>query len=632
MSGYLLNHFKKIFKSGDVKASIRGFFDYRKKDFAFLWENICVHRKQVLRGVVISLPLAFLSGLMAWIGKNVTQSILDGFDAQAVLFWAVVALAVMMVASVLEVASRTIMTTLTIRITHYIRLRLYDAIQKNSISFHMHYRTGELANLIANDAHTAAAGSIELLSVMLQCPVRILFLLCVMFYFNAFLSLLAIITAPLLAKIIHVISRKARVHEMTFLEKQGQMLGMMIESLTNMRQVKHFGLETVNREHFDTIGNKLIQTRRTATLIKALVSPAGELILGIMLIIMIGISYYQVTHGYTTTAAIVGCLIGFMSLKRPVKALSQSIVELQRAFAAVRRISWTTGIAEHHQDRIVLSAPIESIEFKDVTFSYDGNRPILEGVSLTINGGEHVAVIGPSGAGKTTLSDLINGLYPHSSGEILINGISMTQLDMSSWRNQIGIVSQEPFLFDATIRENVLMGNFSASDTDILNALKEAGCDDMLKRLTDGIDTRVGERGALLSGGERKRVALARIIVRKAALVILDEATSELDSASEQHIIDSIAKWSPRPIIINISHRSSILPQCDRILMVQKRCIWEISHEDAQKFASGSHKGVFPMSSPFREQLPQVKKKSNANLSAHCRLNDRLQSKKTQLS
>ena len=600
---HFLHTHKREKKDHAFKSLTEGFFTIDRRDIAFLWRNICEHQQQVILGLVISLPLALLSGLMAWIGKQVTQSISGGFDADTVLYWAAIALATMMVASILEVASRVVMTTLTVRITHSIRLRLYDAIQTNSIDFHMHYRTGELANLISNDAQVAASGSIELLAVAWQCPIRILFLLGVMFYFNAPLSFLAIITAPLLAKTIHVVSRRARTHEMHYLEHQGQMLGMMIEALTNVRQVKHFGLETRNRDRFDAIGNMLIQTRRTATLIKALVSPAAELILGLMLIMMVGVAYYQITSQQTTTAAIVGCLIASLGLKKPIKLLSQGIVELQRAMAAIRRINWTTDLADKQQQRILVSSPIRSIEMRNVSFSYDGTRPILKDVNLIIRQGEHVAIIGPSGAGKTTLSDLFNGLYPCSSGQIMINDISMSLIDMARWRDQIGIVSQEPFLFDATIRENVLMGNFTASDADILDALKQAGCAEMLNRLPGGIDTRVGERGALLSGGERKRVALARIIVRRAALVILDEATSELDSASEQYILKSMARWTPRPVIINISHRPSILPHCDRIFLVEKKTIREISHEKAQALGSGSRRDSRPFSSPTDKHL-----------------------------
>ena len=561
-----------------------------RRDIRFVWRHIRPYRKEAAIGLVTSLPLAALGGALAYIGKTVTENVTAGFEVRTVMFWSTLALLAVMASSVLEIIGRLVLTTLQARITHDIRLELFDSIQENSISFHMRHSTGELANLIANDAQAASTSSTDFINIALYCPIRILFMLGVMFYFNPLMSLFTLVSAPLLTVAVTRISRKARAQEMRYLRHQGNMLTMMVESLTNVRQVKHFGLETYQRKNFDHEGEVLIQSRKMATLIKSLASPITELILGLLLLAMIAIAYYQVTHELTTTAAIAGCLVAALGIRKPISALSQSLVQLQRAFAAIHRITWTVATNSREMGGEKIDGPIQSIDLDQVSFSYDGGRDVLKEVSLSIIGGEHVAIVGHSGAGKTTLSDLINGFYPCSKGEIRINGIPMKKLDLAHWRDMIGIVSQEPFLFNLSIRDNVRLGNLAVGDEDINHALKAAGCSEMLERLPDGIETMVGERGAVLSGGERKRVALARMFVRKPALMILDEATSELDSQSEHHILETIKQWQPRPLVLNISHRPSILDFCDRVLEVAGGKIHEVAPKTNRK--SGTHVNI----------------------------------------
>ena len=580
-------HFRLKKRKGDGLIKIQtpkgDGFKVNRGDISFVWHHIRPYMKEVALNLAISLPLAGLGGALAYIGKTVTDNITTGFEVRTVMLWSTLALLAVMVSSILEIFGRLIITTIQARITHDIRLDLFDSIQENSISFHMRHNTGELANLIANDAQTAASGSADLINIALTGPIRILFLLGVMFYFNPLLSLFTLISTPLLTVAVARISRKARVQESRYLRHQGNMLTLMVEALTNVRQVKHFGLETYHRNNFDKEGEILIQTRRMATLIKSLSAPIAELVLGLLLLAMIAIAYYQVTHELTTTSAIAGCLVAALSIRKPISGLSRSIVELQRAFAAIHRIRWTVSAYNRETGGQKTDLPIQSIELDKVSFSYDGRRDILKQVSLSIGKGEHIAIIGKSGAGKTTLSDLINGFYPCTAGDIRVNGISMAQLDPAHWRDIIGIVSQEPFLFNLSIKDNIRLGNFSVSDPEIEEALKAAGCGEMLERLPDGIDSMVGERGGVLSGGERKRVALARIFVRKPALMILDEATSELDGQTEQRVLETIATWQPRPIVLNISHRPSILDFCDRVLRVSGGQIEEIDKEQAHQ-------------------------------------------------
>jgi ABC-type multidrug transport system fused ATPase/permease subunit len=193
---------------------------------------------------------------------------------------------------------------------------------------------------------------------------------------------------------------------------------------------------------------------------------------------------------------------------------------------------------------------------------------VLTGLTLDARQGERIGIVGPSGAGKTTFVDLLIGFYPCTAGRILVDGQDLSSLDPASWRRQIGIVSQEPFLFDDTIEENIHLGWSEAGRERIAEAAARAGCEELLARLPDGLATRVGERGSRLSGGERKRVALARALVRPVSILILDEATSELDAAVEERILESVDNLAADLIVFHVSHRPSVLAHCDRAIFL----------------------------------------------------------------
>jgi ATP-binding cassette, subfamily B, bacterial MsbA len=313
------------------------------------------------------------------------------------------------------------------------------------------------------------------------------------------------------------------------------------------------------------------------------VSPITEVINSIAIGLMALLAYYQIQHGLTTPGAVAGCLVAAIGLKKPLKGLSQSLVELQRSFAAVRRITWALGKTSRHTGLAVAEGPVRQLALDHVSFSYDGQRQILRDLCLDLRRGQRVAIIGSSGAGKTTLLDLITGFYPCTSGHIFADGRDLSSLDLKSWRKQIGIVSQEPFLFDASIEENIQYGNPQADPDQIARAAHRAGCNEMLARLPEGLKTRVGERGCRLSGGERKRVALARALVRPISIIVLDEATSELDPEMEESVLGVIDALTPELLVLNVSHRPSILRHCDRALVLEDGTIRETAPAEVLK-------------------------------------------------
>jgi len=547
----------------------------------FLWRYTKPHLKKLIIAFVVSLPIAALSGVIAWSVKQATQSFTEGKTPFDIFLWLGAAIVFMILYSLLQLFNTYTLSSLQATISKNIRIDLYDDIQKNTISFHTNIRTGELSNFIGNDSQYAAGGVLELYGTFWQRPIIILCLAGFMFYMNPMLSALALTFFPLLSICVVKLSRKARIVESSFIENQGQLMGDMIESLVNIQQVKAFSQEVAHRQRLADKSNQMLDLFKRVVFLRSVISPTTEILSSIGVVAMSILAYFQLQKGITTPGAIAGCIAAAISLKRVTREASSSIVELQRSFAAIHRISRVTANTEHPSERLALTERISRIEFDNVTFSYDGKTNVIQSASFEINNGERVAVIGPSGGGKTCLLDMIAGFYPCTSGVIKINDHNMMDVSLVTWRNQIGIVTQEPFLFEGDILQNIKYGYSGASMDDVLSAARRAGCFEMIERFPKGINTLVGERGCRLSGGERKRIALARALVRPISVLLLDEATSELDTAIEEKILSIIDNFASDIIVINVSHRPSAIQHADRVLFVANGNIREISKKEA---------------------------------------------------
>jgi ABC-type multidrug transport system fused ATPase/permease subunit len=547
----------------------------------FLWEYAKPHLSKLVLAFIISIPVAALSGIIAWSVNRATQSFSEGQMQVNMFLWLGAANAFMILYSCLQVFNTYTLSSLQATIGNNIRIDLYDEIQQNSISFHINIRTGELSNLIGNDSQYAAGGVLELYSTFWQRPIVILCLAGFMLYMNPILSLLSLTFFPFLGICIIKLSRNARSIESRFIEKQGQLMGEMIESLINIRQIKAFSQESAHKLSLTQKCNELLYFFKKVVLIKSLILPTTEILSSIGIAAMAVVAYFQLQHGTTTPGEIAGCLTAAISIKRVTREFSSSVVELQRSFAAIRRISRIKGHSEQYQNLYSIKEPIKTIMFEKVSFSYDGKNNIIRSATFKIQRGERVVIIGPSGGGKTCLLDMITGFYTCTSGMIKVNNYNLADVGLVSWRNQIGVVAQEPFLFEGDILQNIIYGYPNASNDEVLHAVRRAGCLEMIERLPEGIHTQVGERGARLSGGERKRVALARALIRPISVLLLDEATSELDIAIEEKILRVIDTLAKEMIIINVSHRPATIQHSDKILFVENGIIQEITPSDA---------------------------------------------------
>lgn len=556
-----------------------------RKTFQFLWQYLAPYKTHLLLAVLASIPMAGVGGLIPWLFKRVTEHLSSGGELSSLVFLMGICFLLFLARGGLEIVNLYLLTVLHTYLNNDIRSDLFTSLQQDSLHLHTSHRSGELASLIANDSQSAASGVVDFYTLIWLAPSHLLLLIGMMIWFNPGMAAFAVISVPILSWCATRAGHKARDAERSFLDRQGKILAWMIESLTNIRQVKSFNLENETSAKVAAYGQELIFYRKKSILMKAIVAPVSEIANGLSILAMIVYAYYQVQNDLTTTADIVGCLVAAVSLQKPAKAIASSLVQLQRSAAAVQRIDWLIGKLEDRDIRPPLEGPIHSIEFNNVSFSYDGKRDILQNVSFRAHRGERIAIIGSSGSGKTTLLDLLTGLYPARAGAILINGQEISTLDRPSIYRHIGVVSQEPLLFDASIEENIRSGYRQANTEQISEAIRKANCQEIIARLPDGLQSRVGERGSILSGGERKRIAVARAIVRPISLLILDEATSELDLCAEEAVLSALDPLSDDLLVIHTSHKHAVVDHCDRILLLEDGSVREISHQEWQKSA-----------------------------------------------
>ena len=536
----------------------------------FLYQYTKPYIKYLIYAFLASIPLAALATVLPWAFNRVTKLFGENASISQIIIWMAIGFGSVSVRSGLAMFNKYILTMLHVQLTNDMRNEIYEHIQKRPLEFHMHKHTGKLGSMISNDTQVTAGGVVELFSALWQAPASILCLAGAMLYFNPILSLLAIGSIPLLSFFVTFSGNRARKAEWSYLQHEGNMLGVMIESLTNVKQVKSFGLEKQQKEKIAELGRKLIKYRKRTVLLKSFVGPTSEILNVLAITIMAIIAYFQLKLGQTTPAAIVGCLTAAFGLRSPVKTLSNSMVSIQRSVAAMQRIKWICGdLKETKSDLKKINVAAQTIELENVSFSYNGKNSIFSNISFKARRGERIAIFGPSGVGKTTLVELILGFYPCSSGKILVDSVGLETLDPYSWRKQVGVVTQEPFLFHASIEENIRYGYQKADTNRIYEVARLAGCEEIFERLPGGIHAMVGERGSLLSGGERKRIALARALIRPISLLILDEATSELDSQIEEEILTYVDQLAENLIIINVSHRKSVLRHSDRSILLK---------------------------------------------------------------
>jgi ATP-binding cassette, subfamily B, bacterial MsbA len=407
----------------------------------------------------------------------------------------------------------------------------------------------------------------------------------VLLYLDAGLALVCITGAPLIVYPLAQLGRRLRRMTRRSQEALEHLSHVSAEAFTGHRIVKAFGAEAREAEKFRNASDRLYHTNMRVTRIVSILPPIMELLGGFAIAVALWYGSREIASGRLTSGEFTSFIAALLLMYGPVKKLSRVNASVQQALAAGERIfDLLDSHTEVHEAAEAKPLPLfrRSVEFLNVTFAYeDAPRPILRDVSLTVTAGQMVAIVGRSGAGKTTLVNLLPRFYDVTSGAILIDGVDIRSVTLASLRAQIGMVTQETVLFDDTIAQNIAYGAPHATSDQIEAAARAANAHEFILALPDGYRTMIGERGQRLSGGQRQRLAIARAILKDSPILILDEATSALDTESELLVQNALANLMRNRTSFVIAHRLSTIRRADAIVVMDRGRVVEIGrHEE----------------------------------------------------
>jgi subfamily B ATP-binding cassette protein MsbA len=467
----------------------------------------------------------------------------------------------------------------------FLRNDVYEKILALPIGYFTERRKGDLISRMTNDIYEIESSVVSTLEGLIKDPLTIIGYLAYMIYLSPHLSLFLLILLPITGFLIGRISRTLKKQSKDASARLGESLSVLDETLGGIRVIKGFGAESLLRKKFVELNDSLFRIRNKMNARRDLASPLTE-VLGVVILTIIlyygGMLVFS-THGKGFSGGdLISYIAVFAMLINPAKTLSTSIFNIQRGAAAMERVEdlLKAPVTIHDDPNGRKLAAFESrIEFRNVSFSYE-DAGILEQINLVVEKGKTIALVGSSGAGKSTLADLVPRFHDVTDGELLIDGVNIKDYSLRSVREQMSIVTQEPILFNDTIASNISLGKPDATREEIIRAAEIANAHNFIMQKEQGYETNIGDRGNKLSGGERQRLTIARAVLKNPPILILDEATSSLDTESERLVQDAINKMMEHRTSIVIAHRLSTIRHADEIIVLQKGRIVERGTHD----------------------------------------------------
>jgi len=476
-----------------------------------------------------------------------------------------------------------------------LRMRTYHHLQYLSLRYYDTHQSGVLLSTITADVLTIQNFASSATLGIVVDMITILGMLVIMFFLNWDFTLIAVAVTPLLLLLASRFKKavKKSTHEVR--TQQSNIVAVVQQDLESIRVVTAFGRQELEQETLQAVSNATVAAALKARQVKALLSPIVSIIVAFCIGFVLWRGSLLILAGWMTAGELTVFLSYLASIFKPVKdlaSMNNSIAQTAVAVERIRTILDADAILPEKLD--ARAQPIQGeIVFDHVAFAYDESCPVLRDVSFTVNPGQMIGVVGPTGGGKSTIMSLIPRFYDPSAGKVLVDGIDVRDYRLQFLRNQIGYVLQETVLFRGTVRDNIAYGRVGATDEEIVEAAKLANADEFISRMPNGYQSFVGDRGDTLSGGQRQRIGIARAIIRNNPILILDEPTAALDTESERLVIEALERLMKGRTVLTIAHRLSTIRDADKIIVLKGGVVAEQGTHDQLLALGGTYAELY---------------------------------------
>lgn len=531
------------------------------------------YKSKILLAFTLSMLVSIFSLTIPWILKSFIDAILQEKNITKLSLVAFSIIIVSIFRSTSSYGQNYLLNLIGQRITMDFRNKIYQHLQNLSISFFDKQKTGDIISRVTNDVGILQNLYTSTLISIVTSPITIIGGIILILYLNFKLTLLSLIVLPIIVLLIYKLGNKIREISKLAQAKIADITQFLQERISLIRIVHSFARQNYEIDRFRNETNQAFLINMRNAKLGAFFYPLIDFlgIIGLVLVLFYG--GLQVMNNNLTPGSLIAFLVYLNIIFAGFAGLSGAYSSIQTSLSAGDRIFEILDKkpeVREEPNAIELKDVKGYVEFRNVSFSYDGTKElVLKNVSLKASPGETVAIAGPSGIGKTTIANLLQRFYEPNKGEILIDGINIKRMKLDSLRDQIGVVHQEPLLFNKTIKENICYGKLEATNEEVINAAKVANAHDFIMQLPEGYETIIGERGITLSGGERQRIAIARAIIKNPKILVLDEALSSVEQESEAQIQKAIEKAMLNRTTFIIAHRPSTTKNAQKTLILE---------------------------------------------------------------
>tara|TARA_B100001540_G_scaffold43361_3_gene38518 strand:- start:948 stop:2768 length:1821 start_codon:yes stop_codon:yes gene_type:complete len=516
-------------------------------------------------------------------------------EIEALMFICILVLIAFFLRNLFRYLALFFLTPIRNGIVHDLRMDLHKKVISLPVSFFAKRKKGDITSRLTSDLIEIEWSIMSSLEMIFKDPIQILVYLGALIVISLELTLFVLILFPITGLLIGFIGKSLKKSSNKAQSKMGELLSIINENINGLRIIKSFNIEDFTNTKFQEESAKYKKVMTSLLRKKDLSSPLSEILSTIVMVIIMWFGGQLVlnTESNLSPQEFIGYILIFSQIIRPAKSLTTSYYHIQKGSASAKRIY---EILDAKNKILDIKNPVsikkleKEIRFKNVSFSYE-KEEIIKNVDFSIKKGEVVAIIGESGSGKSTLADLLSRFYNIQKGEILIDGRNINDIAISSLRESLGLVSQESILFNDSIYNNILLGKIDAKEDEVIKAAKIANAHEFIMKKNNGYQTNIGDKGDQLSGGEKQRISIARAILKNPQILILDEATSSLDSESENLVQDALNKLMNKRTSLVIAHRLSTIQNADKIIVLEEGAIIE----------EGNHKDLINKSKYYKK-------------------------------